>query len=223
MADWRGCEAPRLPATRGRFVRVDPLDAESDAGPLFAALGGPENDPLWQYIPFGPMGSPEELMTLLRAAGEAGGWQTHVFRGSESGQTLGMASYMRIRPEAGSGEVGCVVLSRALQRTPAATEAIFVMARHLFDDLGYRRFEWKCDDANAASKRAALRFGFSSEGIFRQDLVVKGRNRDTAWFAMIDRDWPRIRAAFEAWLDPANFDPAGSQLRTLAEIREASA
>jgi RimJ/RimL family protein N-acetyltransferase len=131
-----------------------------------------------------------------------------------------MASYMRIRPEAGSAEVGSVVFSKALQRTAAATEAIFLMARHLFEDRGYRRFEWKCDNQNAASVRAARRFGFTAEGVFRQDMVVKGRNRDTAWFSILDGEWPRIRSAFEQWLAPENFDPAGQQRRSLAAIRD---
>jgi RimJ/RimL family protein N-acetyltransferase len=146
-------------------------------------------------------------------------WQTHVFRACHTGEMLGMSSYMRIRPEVGSAEVGCVMFSKALQRTPAATEAMFSMARHLFDDLGYRRYEWKCDNDNAASRRAADRLGFVPEGVFRQDLVVKGRNRDTAWFSMLDGEWPRIRSAFEQWLAPENFDSAGQQRRRLREIR----
>jgi RimJ/RimL family protein N-acetyltransferase len=220
MIDWKSCDAPGLPPTAGRFVQIDPLRADQDAAGLFASIGGQANDSLWRHIPFGPPESSDSLMAVLAVMAERHGSQTLVFRGRESGRILGMASYMRLRPEAGSAEVGAVVFSQALQRTAAASEAVFFMARHLFDDLGYRRFEWKCDNENAASKNAALRFGFSAEGVFRQDMVVKGKNRDTAWFSMLDHEWPRIRSAFEQWLAPSNFDPAGQQLRSLVEIRD---
>jgi RimJ/RimL family protein N-acetyltransferase len=221
MIDWKPCDAPGLPPSAGRFVRVDPYDPERDAADLFAAIAGPEDDALWRYIPFGPPESVESLTAALAFTGETNGWQTLVFRSPDSGDALGMASYMRIRGEAGSAEVGCVIFSRALQRTPAASEAMFIMARHLFDDLGYRRYEWKCDNDNAASRRAAERFGFTFEGVFRQDMVVKGLNRDTAWFSMLDREWPLIRVAFEQWLSAENFDATGQQRLSLAEIREA--
>jgi RimJ/RimL family protein N-acetyltransferase len=222
MRDWKPCDPPKLPPTVSRFVRVDPFRPAEDGPDLFAAICGDGNEDLWRYIPFGPPDSAGELAGLFEAMGETQGWQVLVFRSPASGQMLGTASYMRIRPEAGSAEVGCVIFSKALQRTPAASEAMFEMARHLFDDLGYRRYEWKCDNENAASRRAALRFGFTHEGIFRQDMVVKGRNRDTAWYSMLDGEWPCIRAAFEAWLSPHNFDSAGRQKRGLAALRDAS-
>jgi RimJ/RimL family protein N-acetyltransferase len=220
MIDWKARDAPGMPTTKGVFVEVEPLRPGQNDAELFAAIGGAENDELWRYIPFGPPESSDSLMSILSFMVEAHGWQPLVFRSSVSGQALGMASYMRIRPEAGSAEVGSVVFSKALQRTAAATEAIFQMARHLFEDLGYRRFEWKCDNQNAASVRAARRFGFTAEGVFRQDMVVKGRNRDTAWFSMLDGEWPRIRSAFEQWLASENFDPDGRQRRSLVEIRD---
>jgi RimJ/RimL family protein N-acetyltransferase len=220
VLDWKACDAPNLPPTRGRFVRVERFDPERDAVELFAAIGGEQNDALWRFIPFGPFESADAMKAVFSFTAEAQGWQTLVFRGCDDGQVLGTASYMRIRPEAGSVEVGCVVFSKALQKTAAASEAMFSMARHIFDDLGYRRYEWKCDDGNAASKRAAKRFGFTPEGVFRQDLVVKGRTRDTAWFSMLDREWPQIRSAFEQWLAAENFDPAGRQRRSLVEIRD---
>ena len=136
-----------------------------------------------------------------------------------AGSALGMASYMRIRQEHGSAEVGCVVFGKALQRTRAATEAIYLMARHIFDDLGYRRFEWKCNEANAASKRAAVRFGFTFEGVFRNDMVMKGRNRDTAWYSMLDSEWSGVKTAFDSWLDPGNFTPEGVQRSRLSAHR----
>lgn len=219
LENWRWREPPDLKFVEGRLVRIDPARFPEDAADLFAALGGPENDDLWRHIPIGPFESAETLGGTIKAVGEHQNWRTHVLRAAGTGEPLGMASYMRIRPEAGSAEVGCVVFSKKLQKTPAATEAMYLMARYLFDDLGYRRYEWKCDDANDASKRAALRLGFTFEGVFRQDQVVKGRNRDTAWFSMLDSEWPAIKAAFEAWLAPENFDEEGRQRRGLADIR----
>jgi RimJ/RimL family protein N-acetyltransferase len=130
-----------------------------------------------------------------------------------------MCSYLRMTPEHGSIEIGHIWFGAALQRTPQATEAIFLLARHVFDDLGYRRLEWKCDAANARSRRAAERFGFSYEGTFRHHMVVRGRNRDTAWFAIVDDDWPAVSDGFERWLAPANFDAAGNQLAALESLR----
>ena len=143
-----------------------------------------------------------------------------VIRVKESGTLEGMVSYMRARPEHGSVEIGCVAFGHRLQRTAAATEAVYLMAKHAFDDLGYRRFEWKCDNTNEASKRAALRFGFTYEGLFRQDMVRKGANRDTAWFSIIDKEWPKVRTGFERWLDPANFSATGLQIRPLTYLRD---
>ena len=220
MQHWKPRETPHLPPTRGHFVQLDRLDPERDADALFAAIGADANDDLWRFIPFGPFESAQALMGILSFMVENQGWQTLVFRAPETGRVLGMSSYMRIRPEAGSAEVGCVVFSKALQKTPAATEAMFSMARHLFDDKGYRRYEWKCDNDNAGSRRAAARLGFSPEGVFRQDMVVKGRNRDTAWFSMLDREWPEVRTAFEQWLAPDNFDAGGRQKRSLSAIRD---
>jgi RimJ/RimL family protein N-acetyltransferase len=136
-----------------------------------------------------------------------------------AGAARGMASFLRMEPQHGVIEIGHIWFAPALQRTRQATEAIFVLARHAFDDLGYRRLEWKCDSLNAPSRKAAERFGFVFEGVFRQHMVVKGRNRDTAWYSMTDGEWPARRAAFEAWLAPDNFSAGGAQRRSLAEIR----
>jgi RimJ/RimL family protein N-acetyltransferase len=220
MNDWTPRPAPDLPPTAGRFVRIEALRAERDESDLFAAICGAHNDELWRYIPLGPFASAAELTATLAFCAEGLGWKTYVFRDRDSGTVLGTSSYMRLRPEVGSAEVGCVVFSKDLQKTSAATEAMFLMARHLFDDLGYRRYEWKCNEENAASRKAAQRLGFTFEGVFRQDMVVKGRNRDTAWFSMLDGEWPRIRRAFEEWLAVENFDAAGGQRRSLAAIRE---
>lgn len=217
--NWTMRSPPGLKPTAGRYVKTEPARFPEAAAELFSVLGGAENDDLWRFIPIGPFENADAFGAAMKHTGDKGGWRTHLFRDAASGAPLGMASYMRIRPEAGSAEVGCVVFSKKLQRTPAATEAMYLMARHLFDDLGYRRYEWKCDNDNAASKRAAARFGFTFEGVFRQDLVIKGRNRDTAWYSMIDAEWPAVKAAFEAWLAPENFDGEGRQRRSLAEIR----
>ena len=221
LSDWKTPAAPDLKTVRGRFVCVEPAQFPDCAEDLFSVIGGPASDDLWTYIPMGPFESAAQFAEVMSLVGAQQSWRTHLFRDVETGAPLGMASYMRIRPEAGSAEVGSVVFSKQLQRTPAATEAMYLMALHLFDDLGYRRYEWKCNNANEASKRAAIRLGFSFEGVFRQDQVVKGRNRDTAWYSIIDGEWPRVKAAFDAWLAPENFDEAGGQRRSLMEIREA--
>jgi len=218
LAQWTPRPIPNVPTMRGRFVQADLFDAARDGEGLFAALGGAENDPLWTHIPLGPFDTAKQLTDLLVHAQKDMGWRTYVFRSPE-GEVLGMASYMRLRPEHGSAEVGCVVFSNKLKRTPAATEAMYLMARTLFRELGYRRYEWKCNAENDASKRAATRFGFTFEGTFRQDMVVKGRNRDTCWYAMLDSDWPAIERAFDAWLDPTNFDKDGAQIHPLASLR----
>jgi RimJ/RimL family protein N-acetyltransferase len=219
LVQWLGCAPPGLASVHGAFVQIDVFSPEQDRDGLFAAIGGAGNDALWRYIPFGPCASADELAGAIIFVADAQNWQTHIIRAADTGEVLGMASYMRIRPEAGSAEIGCIVFSKQLQRMPAASEAMFFMARHIFDDLGYRRYEWKCNDENTASKSAAERLGFQFEGVFRQDMVVKGENRDTAWFSILDSEWPRIKAGFEAWLSPENFDDDGSQRRSLRQCR----
>ncbi len=211
---------PGLVPLQGRHVCLEPLDWSRHGGGLAHALLGPENHDLWTYIPFGPDKDLASFREAFTARIESQNWRPMVLIDPHSAQVLGMASYMRLRPPHGSAEVGCIVFSKALQRSRAATEAMALMAAHIFDDLGYRRYEWKCDTRNEASKRAALRLGFLFEGIFRKDLIVKGRNRDTAWFAMTDDDWPAIKAGFEHWLADSNFDAQGRQIRTLKTCRE---
>jgi len=220
LSDWSGCDLPAIPAQAGTNVGVRQIDLATDIPGLFDALCGPEDDDLWQFIPAGPFGDVDQLSQFLTLAQEKLGWRTTVFLDPDNARILGMASYMRLRPEHGSAEVGCVVFSKELQRTPAATEAMYLMACHLFDDLGYRRYEWKCNNRNDASKAAAIRFGFTYEGVFRNDMVVKGENRDTAWFSMTDDDWPDIKQAFLSWLDPDNFDSDGQQVQSLASLRQ---
>ena len=196
-----------------------PVDAENDAAPLFSISHAPDGDPaIWTYLPDGPYESPDHLrrMLLWAETSEDPLYFALVPRPDE--QPLGLASYLRITPRFGVIEIGHIWFGAPLQRTTAATEAIYLLARQVFDDLSYRRLEWKCNALNAASRRAAERFGFTFEGVFRKHQVVKGRNRDTAWYAITDDQWPPIRRGFETWLAPENMDHEGLQRRTLAEM-----
>jgi RimJ/RimL family protein N-acetyltransferase len=213
---WTPVQPPGRAPLRGAHVLLRPLVA-ADARALYAATHPPHGDPsLWTYMSDGPYADADELRRALVSA-EASE-DPLFFAIVSDGRVLGRASYMRITPEFGVIEVGNIVLAPALQRTTAATEAIYLLARHAFDDLGYRRLEWKCNALNAPSRRAADRFGFTFEGVFRNHQIVKGRNRDTAWYAIIDADWPAIRSGFEAWLSPDNFDHAGIQRAPLARL-----
>ncbi len=215
--DWKPVPAPGPVTLRGRYVTLEPLDAERHAAALWQAVRG--HDELWAWLADGPYGS---QAALRRALAEKQAARDAVFLAivpAATGLAAGYASFMRIDPANGVVEVGNILLAPALQRTTAATEAMALMAGHVFDYLGYRRYEWKCNAENGPSRRAALRLGFTFEGIFRQHMVVKGRNRDTAWYAMLDHEWPARKQAFEAWLDPANFDSEGRQKRVLAETR----
>jgi RimJ/RimL family protein N-acetyltransferase len=211
---WTPVQPPERAPLRGDHVLLRPLVA-ADARGLYAATHPPQGElSLWTYMSDGPYADADDLRRALIAA-EAS--EDPLFLAIvRDGRVLGRASYMRITPEFGVIEIGNIVLAPALQRKTAATEAIYLLARHAFDELGYRRLEWKCNALNAASRRAADRFGFTFEGVFRNHQIVKGRNRDTAWYAIIDADWPAIRSGFEAWLSPDNFDHAGSQRTTLA-------
>jgi RimJ/RimL family protein N-acetyltransferase len=214
-------EPARLPGRRvleGETIRLEPIDLERHAHGLYAAQHGARA--LWKYLPDGPFRSEDEFRAWLARCDASDDPLYFAIVDRESGRPLGMASYLRMTPAHGVIEVGYIWYSPALQRTRAATETMYVMARHVFDDLGYRRYEWKCNALNEPSRRAALRLGFTFEGVFRQHMVVKDRNRDTAWYSMLDSEWPRVKAAFEAWLRPDNFDAAGIQLRGLADLRE---
>lgn len=198
-------------------MRLEPLDPARHGDDLFAASQGAEDT--WRYLAYGPFAGREEFIRWLESRAPVDDPLTFAIIDRETGTARGLTSLMRIVPEHGVIEVGHIWISPALQRTRQATEALYVQARHVFDELGYRRFEWKCDTENGGSRRAAERFGFVFEGVFSQHMVVKGRNRDTAWYSIIDSEWPSRRAAFEAWLAPANFDGEGRQVRSLAELR----
>ena len=197
----------------GRYCRLEPLQPATHAAALYEAYAG--NDPGWTYLAYGPFHTFENYrawMDSIHAVNDP-----LFFAILDQGKPVGVASYLRIMPSAGSIEVGHLNFSPALQRSAAATEAMYLMMETAFR-LGYRRYEWKCDDLNAASRAAARRLGFSYEGRFRQATVYKGRNRDTAWYSIIDTEWPTLRRAFEAWLDPGNFDSAGRQRSRLSDL-----
>jgi RimJ/RimL family protein N-acetyltransferase len=196
-----------------------PVDAAADAGPLYAVSHPPDGDPaIWTYLPDGPYDSPEHLRQMLAWAETSDDPLYFTLVGLLDGHPLGQASYLRMKPEFGVIEIGHIWFGVPLQRTTAGTEAIYLLARHAFDDLGYRRLEWKCNALNAASRRAAERFGFSFEGVFRNHQIVKGRNRDTAWYAITGEEWPAIGDGFRAWLAADNFDGDGLQKRALGDL-----
>jgi RimJ/RimL family protein N-acetyltransferase len=214
--EWSPARRPDRVPLQGARVRLEPIDPRRHQIGLFVAAGEPE---IWRYLPYGPYDDEAALAAQLEANAASEDPLFYAIVDLRDGRAGGMASYLRITPEHGVIEIGHIWLGLSLQRTREATEAIYLLARHAFDDLGYRRFEWKCNAANAASRRAAERFGFTFEGIFRQHQIVKGRNRDTAWYAMLDHEWPATRAAFEAWLGDDNFDEDGRQRQRLEELR----
>ena len=215
--NWKSVAAPQPVTLAGRTVTLEPLDAEKHAAALWQAVHG--HDSLWDWLPDGPYADEAAFSAAVAAKQNAAGFVYLAIVPQATGLAAGWASYMRIDAPNGVVEIGSILLSPALQRTTAATEAMYLMARHVFDDLGYRRYEWKCNALNEPSRRAAQRLGFTFEGIFRQHMIVKGRNRDTAWFSILDNEWPARKRAFEAWLAPENFDAEGRQVRSLESFR----
>jgi RimJ/RimL family protein N-acetyltransferase len=195
---------PDLRPLPGRWMRLDPVQSERHAQSLFASLEGKDQG-LWTYMPYGPFATFEMFAQWLKEKQAARDPWFYAFVNRTTGEALGMGAFMRADPANGAIEIGNIWLSPALQRTREGTEAIFLMMRHCFDDLGVRRLEWKCDALNEPSRRSAARYGFTFEGIFRQHYIIKGRNRDTAWFSLLDTEWPQVRKGFEAWLDEKNF------------------
>jgi RimJ/RimL family protein N-acetyltransferase len=214
---WTPVQVPAREALEGKTVRLLPVDPARHAAPLYAAVQGA--DSIWDYLAYGPFESLASFTAWLEARAASADPLFFTVVDVAVKAPRGMVSYMRMDPANGVIEIGNIWFAPALQRTRQATEAIYLLARHVFEDLGYRRLEWKCDSRNAPSRRAAERFGFVYEGVFRQHMVIKDRNRDTAWFGMTDGDWPHCKEAFETWLGDANFDAAGRQRRSLAEVR----
>lgn len=214
VPDWTGCAPiPRTPM-HGRTCDVIPLEP-AHATALHAAFSTDKTGTLWTYMPTGPFDTKADYSAWVEEACKSKDplFFTIMDRGTH--RPVGVASFLRVQPENGVVEVGYITFSPALQRTPMATEAMFLMMKRALGELGYRRYEWKCDALNTPSRQAATRLGFQYDGLFRQALVYKGRNRDTAWYSVLDQDWPRVEAAFNAWLDSANFDAAGQQRTSL--------
>lgn len=215
---WTPAALP-VPATlEGRHCRIEPLDPERHADELFAAVSDDRDGSSWTYMAYGPFGSLREYRDWMTATCLGEDPRFSAIVDGSSGHAVGVASLLRIDPKIGVIEVGHIHYSPRLQRTVAATEAMYLLMRRVFDELGYRRYEWKCDALNEPSRRAAARLGFTYEGTFRQATMYKGRNRDTAWFSVIDTEWPRLKRAYEAWLLPENFDAQGTQRRRLGAL-----
>jgi RimJ/RimL family protein N-acetyltransferase len=217
---------PRLRPTRtlheGRHVRLEPLDPDRHGDGLYEASCALDAAERFRWLAEYPPESRIAFTPWLNKAAASEDPLYFAVIDQRSGQVAGRQSFMRIDQANGVIEIGAIYWGPLVARKPAATEALYLFARHAFDDLGYRRFEWKCNDLNEQSKRAAERFGFAFEGVFRQHMIVKGKNRDTAWFAIVDKDWPRLRGMFEAWLDPANFEADGRQKKRLEDMRRAA-
>ncbi len=218
LAGWQPAARPPRTALEGRFCRVEPLDVARHGRELHDANSLDVEGRMWTYLLSGPFADFDEYRAWLEPRATSEDPLFIAFVDPASGRAVGLGSYLRIDPANGVIEVGHLQYSPLMQRTPLATEAMYLLMRNAFA-LGYRRYEWKCDALNAASRAAAGRLGFTFEGIFRQAIVYKGRNRDTAWFSIIDREWPPLEAAFREWLDPANFDDNGRQRRSLGGIR----
>jgi RimJ/RimL family protein N-acetyltransferase len=213
--EWTPVQPPGGNVLEGHGVRLEPIGAQH-VDDLLAALCGPDDEPLWTYLAWERPRDRDEMAAIVSNGSADPNQVMYAIVARETGRALGFCSLMRIDPEMGSIEVGGIAFGRQLQRSRAATEAMALLMRHVFDDLGYRRYEWKCDSLNGPSRRAAIRLGFIWEGRFRNALVYKGRNRDTDWFSIIDLEWPRVRKALDDWLDDRNFDPMGRQRVRLA-------
>lgn len=217
LPGWTARLLPPRKILEGRYCRLEPLDPVTHGDDLVAAFKTTDPES-WTYLFHGPFTDDAGIRGWLANSASAPGFIYYTIIDLATARAAGIASYMRMDPANGAIEVGSIHYSDALKQTRASTEAMFLMMRHVFDDLGYRRYEWKCNDRNAPSRRAALRLGFTFEGVFRQHMIVKSRSRDTAWFSMLDREWPARRAAFEGWLGMENFDAEGRQKRRLQDF-----
>lgn len=221
LSNWQPRPRPQRIAMDGRFVRLEPLDPARHGDDLYEAATAGDSDGRFRYLGETTPESRAAFQPWLEKAAASEDPLYFTVIDKATGKAVGRQTFLRIDPAHGVIEIGHIHWGPSMQRRPAATEAHYLFMRHIFDDLGYRRWEWKCNNANLPSKRAADRFGFAFEGIFRQHMVLKGLNRDTAWYSIVDGEWPRLKAAYEEWLDAANFDAAGNQKRRLDEIRAA--
>jgi RimJ/RimL family protein N-acetyltransferase len=219
LPNWAARPRPQRTPMEGRYCTVEPFDVGRHAADLHAAFLLDKEGRNWTYLPYGPFPQFADYRAWLERAALGDDPLVHTIIERRSGRALGVASLMRIDTAAGVIEVGGINYAPPLQRTPAATEAMYLLMRRVFDELGYRRYEWKCDSLNAPSRAAAQRLGFCYEGMFRQATVTKMRNRDTCWFSILDSEWPALKQAFECWLDRGNFDATGKQRQTLSQFR----
>jgi RimJ/RimL family protein N-acetyltransferase len=219
LPEWTARPRPPRTAMVGQWCTVEPLDPARHSAELHAAYLLDKEWRNWTYLPYGPFPRFADYRAWLDQACAGDDPLVHAIIERPTGRAVGVASLMRIDPTAGVIEVGGINYAPPLQRTPAATEAMYLMMRRVFDELGYRRYEWKCDSLNEPSRAAAQRLGFRYEGMFRQATVTKGRNRDTCWFSILDSEWPALKTAFEGWLNPANLDAAGQQRQSLSSFR----
>lgn len=220
LSNWKSCPRPDGRVLEGRFIRLEKLNAAKHGDGLFEASRMEDADDRFRWLFEYPAQSREEFQTWMENVEASGDPLFYVVIDRQTGKIGGRQTFMRIDPAYGVIEIGNIFWSSLIAQTPATTEAFYLFAKHVFEDLGYRRFEWKCNNRNEPSKRAALRYGMQAEGVFRQHMIQKGENRDTAWFSMLDKEWPACKAAFEAWLAPENFDSGGKQVASLAKIRE---
>ena len=215
VANWLPCEPPPRTNMQGRYCRIEPFDVSRHGADLLEAFLQDTHHLNWTYLPYGPFASLDEFESWAQLNCTGDDPLFHSIIDEQREQAVGMASYLRIDPPVGVIEVGHIHLSPLMQATRLSTECMYLMMSRVFDELGYRRYEWKCDALNQPSVNAALRLGFQFEGIFRQATMYKGRNRDTAWLAILDKDWPRLKAGFETWLEPDNFNEDGTQKQRL--------
>ncbi|MTI09416.1 GNAT family N-acetyltransferase [Curvivirga aplysinae] len=215
VPDWKGALAPDGRPLHGQYCYMEKLDIDTHCSGLFEAFSKNENGSNWTYLPVGPFETEADFRGWLEIGCVNPDPFFYVIRRQSDDLILGMASYLRIDPTMGSIEVGHIHFSPLMQRTPASTECMYMMMKHAFEDLGHRRYEWKCNNLNEPSKKAAERLGFSFEGVFRQMSVIKGHNRDTAWFSILNREWKKAKEGFETWLSPDNFDANGKQKSSL--------
>ncbi len=222
VPDWQPRPAPPRTAMQGRTCRVEPLDPNRHAADLHEANCLDAEGRNWTYMGYGPFASLDDYLAWMKKDALGDDPLFHAIIDTATEKAVGVATYLRIEPKTGVIETGHICYSPPLQRTVAATEAMYLMMARVFDELGYRRYEWKCDALNAPSRAAAKRLGFQYEGIFRQATMYKGRNRDTAWYAITDQDWPALKATYAEWLAPENFDNDGRQRQSLSAMVAAS-
>lgn len=222
LPEWKPATPPPTSPIVGMHCRLERLNIDAHAQDLFDANMTDSEGRIWTYMGYGPFTDLSGYTDWIKAQALGDDPLFHAIIDLKTDKAVGVASYLRIEPPIGSIEVGHINYSPLLQKTVAATEAMYLLMARVFDELGYRRYEWKCDNANAKSRAAAARLGFTFEGVFRQCTMYKGRNRDTAWFSILDSEWPALKAAYQQWLDPANFTDDGSQKQALSDLTKAA-